>query len=124
MKKRDSLSALDCIEPILEALKRMFDYIDDVDETEFLNDTLVQDAVLYNLGMVEAAACELAERHPAFIRQHADIAWGTLCSIKQRIAHHYFNVDFKVMWSLIEQDLPILGEQIQEMKEAVAVETV
>ncbi len=121
MTKDNALSALGYVEHILEALKRMFDYMDDVDEAEFAKDTLVQDAVLRNLAIVGHASHELAHFHPEFVAEQSDIAWDILHSLDQYMTHHYFNVDLKMLWNRIEQDLPIIGEQIQEIKEIAII---
>ena len=49
MTKKDAMRIPDYLEHILEALKRIFDYVEDIGEVGFLTNALVQDAVLRNL---------------------------------------------------------------------------
>lgn len=50
MKKTSSLRVLDYLEHILEAVKRIDEYTDDMVELTFLKNKLVQDGVIRNLG--------------------------------------------------------------------------
>lgn len=113
MTKKDNLRILDYLEHILEALKRVFEYLDDIDEVQFLTNALVQDAVLHNLEILGEASKNLLHYYPDFTSQHSDIPWETMYWMRNRISHGYFAVDFEIVWKTIEQDLPILEEQVR-----------
>jgi uncharacterized protein with HEPN domain len=113
MTKKDAILIPDYLEHLLEALKRIFDYVDDIDEVGFLNNVLVQDAVLRNLEIIGEASNKLVRNHDEFIAQHPDVPWEDMYWMRNRISHGYFSIDFEIIWRTIEQDLPLLLTQIQ-----------
>ena len=113
MTKKDAMRIPDYLEHILEALKRIFDYVDDVDEVGFLTNALVQDAVLRNLEIIGEASKKLVSYHNEFIKQYPEVPWEDMYWMRNRISHGYFSIDFEIIWKTIEQDLPALKEQLQ-----------
>jgi uncharacterized protein with HEPN domain len=37
--------------------------------------------------------------------------------MRDKLIHHYFGVDFNVVWDVIKFDLPVLKEQIKKILE-------
>lgn len=100
---------------ILEALERIFKYIDDIDEVGFLQDTFVQDAVIRNLEVIGEASQNLLRYHADFIAKYPEVPWETMYWMRNRLLHGYFSIDFEIVWKTLEQDLPALQKQIQVM---------
>ena len=113
MTQKDAMRIPDYLEHILEALKRIFDYVEDIDEVVFLNNALVQDAVLRNLEIIGEASNRLLRYHNNFIEKYPDVPWEDMYWMRNRISHGYFSIDFEIIWKTIEQDLPLLWDQIQ-----------
>ena len=115
MTKKDAMRIPDYLEHILEALKRIFDYVEDIGEVGFLTNALVQDAVLRNLENIGEASNKLVRYHDEFIKQYPDVPWEDMYWMRNRISHGYFSIDFEIIWKTIEQDLPTLEEQIRNI---------
>lgn len=122
MTKKDAMRIPDYLEHILEALKRIFDYVEDIGEVGFLTSALVQDAVLRNLEIIGEASNKLVRYHDEFIRQYPDVPWEDMYWMRNRISHGYFSIDFEIIWKTIEQDLPILEEQIQNIYKKIVTQ--
>jgi uncharacterized protein with HEPN domain len=41
-------------------------------------------------------------------QRHASIPWTAICSMRNRLIHGYDDVDFDILWDVIEKDLPDL----------------
>jgi len=113
MTKVDALRIPDYLSHMLEALKRIFEYIDDIDEVGFLQNTFAQDAVIRNLEILGEASQRLMRYHATFVEQHPEIPWERMYWMRNRISHGYFSIDFEIVWKTLEQDLPNLQKQIQ-----------
>jgi len=112
MSKQDELRIPDYLGHILEATNRIFDYLEDVSEITFLKDTFVQDAVLRNIEIIGEASRNLTRYHLAFTEANSEVPWEDMYWMRNRVSHGYFVVDLEIVWKVIEQDLPILHEQI------------
>ncbi len=122
MTKKDAMRIPDYLEHILEALKRIFDYVEDIGKVGFLTNALVQDAVLRNLEIIGEASNKLVRYHDEFIKQYPDVPWEDMYWMRNRISHGYFSIDFEIIWKTIEQDLPVLEEKIQAIYKKVMVQ--
>ena len=45
--------------------------------------------------------------------KYTTIPWGLMRAMRNRIVHVYFNVDEKLMWDTIENDLPPLVSELE-----------
>ena len=90
MTKKDAMRTPDYLEHILEALKRIFDYVEDIGEGGFLTNALVQDAVLRNLEIIGEASNKLVRYHDEFIKKYPDVPWEDMYWMRNRISHGYF----------------------------------
>ena len=71
--KKYELRIPDYIGHILQAVERINTYTDDMDEVSFLQNQLVQDAVIRNIEIIGEAAKNIQKHHLAFATQHSDI---------------------------------------------------
>ena len=113
MSKRDALRVKDYLEHMLEAIRRIDRYTDNISEVNFLEDEKTQDAVIRNFEIIGEAARNISQYHADFAKAHADIPWGDAYLLRNQVAHGYFKVDLEIVWRTIQTDLPQLATQIQ-----------
>jgi uncharacterized protein with HEPN domain len=75
----------------------------------FLQDPMVQDAVIRNFEVIGEAAKRLDE---AFRASHPEIPWRALAGLRDVLIHQYEGVDQERVWAIVERDLPVLEEAI------------
>ena len=122
MTKQDDLRVSDYLRHILEAIRRIYTYLEDVSEVTFLQNTFVQDAVLRNIEIIGEASRNLTRYYLDFTQANSDIPWEDMYWMRNRISHGYFSIDFEVVWRVVEKDLPTLYEQIGAIYKKVARE--
>lgn len=44
--------------------------------------------------------------------QHPEISWRDIIDFRNLLVHEYFRVDLKLIWRIIEQELPKLKAQV------------
>ncbi|MEM7590430.1 MAG: HepT-like ribonuclease domain-containing protein, partial [Cyanobacteria bacterium P01_A01_bin.83] len=44
--------------------------------------------------------------------QYPQINWQDIIDFRNLLVHEYFRVDLQVIWQIIEQEIPILKQQI------------
>ena len=112
MSKIEILRAMDYLGHIVEAIDRIHRYIEDMIELGFLEDEKTQDAVVRNFEILGEAAHNIEIHHAEFAKTHADVPWDLMYTMRNRVAHGYFKVDYELVWKTIHADLPELRAQV------------
>lgn len=116
---RDQQRLQDYLAHILQAIERIDRYCEDLSELDFLQNELVQDAVIRNFEVV-GEACNNIEKHYAdFAETHPELPLSSAYQMRNAIAHGYFKVDYDLVWKTIQSDLPTLYELIQQAEQTL-----
>jgi uncharacterized protein with HEPN domain len=86
-----------------------------LDIHDFLQNEMVQDAVVRNIEIMGEAANNIRKSDPAFADRHDDIPWAVIVAMRNRVAHAYHKIDFEIVWKTIQQDLPVMRRQIARL---------
>jgi uncharacterized protein with HEPN domain len=111
MSKRDPLLLIDDIIESIEKIKR---YTGELDYSEFVKDEKTKDAVIRNFEIIGEAANRLSSD---FHQRHDEIEWNRIRGFRNRIVHHYFGIDYEIVWSIIENDLDMLYKKLFDLKD-------
>lgn len=93
------------IEDILEAARKIQRYVAGLTFEEFALDEKSVDAVARNFEIIGEASNRLSE---AFKTQNPNINWNRIRGFRNRIVHDYFGIDQSIVWNIIENYLPEL----------------
>jgi uncharacterized protein with HEPN domain len=115
--KKDELRVPDYLAHIMQAIERIGTYTDDIDEVGFLENKMVQDAVIRNIEIIGEAAHNIEKHHPAFASEHPNVPWEDMYWMRNRVSHGYFSVDLEVIWNTIQRDIPELEQQTKGVLE-------
>lgn len=105
----------DYVGHMIDAAQRIETYTRGLTREEFLANTLVQDGVIRNFEVIGEAARNIEQIAPAFVQEHADIAWAAAQGMRHRLAHGYFRINFELVWMAIERDIPELLEKLRAL---------
>ncbi len=109
MPKRTDAAALT---DILEAINRIQRYVGDSTLVEFLENIETQDAVVRNFEVIGEAVKNLSD---ALREKYADVEWTKIAGMRDRLIHHYFSVDWDVLWDALRENLPQLKAQVERI---------
>lgn len=93
---------------IMECIQKIERYTKDGRE-RFLDDQLIQDAVLRNFEVIGEAAKRLDDAYRA---SHPQIPWRAVAGLRDMLIHQYEGVDLNKVWAIVEGDLPGLKKSI------------
>lgn len=113
MSKKDILRIPDYLGHILEAIQRVNVYIEGMPLLDFLENNLVQDAVVRNIEIMGEASRNIQRYYPDFAEKYSEVPWNNIYLMRNKICHGYFSLDYKIVWYTIEKDLPELQQKIQ-----------
>ena len=107
-----SLRLRDYLGHILEAISRINEYLEDMDEVSFLANKLVQDAVIRNFEIIGEASRNVERVAPEFVSAHPELPLSFAYDMRNILTHGYYKVDLGVVWRTVERDLPYLHAQV------------
>ncbi len=108
----------DYLSHIIEAIERIEECVLDMDEISFLNNKLVQDAVIRNFEVTGESSNIIEKRFPEFSAAHPELPLSSAYQLRNAVAHGYFKVDFEILWKTIERELPELHQKIQKIQQS------
>lgn len=119
MTRSEAPRLADYLGHILQAIGRIKEYVQGMDEAAFSEDHRTQDAVIRNFEIIGEASRNIEKRYPEFAQEYADVPWAVAYEMRNVLAHGYFTVDLNVVWRTINNDLPGLEEKISELRDNV-----
>lgn len=111
-KRRDQDFLLD----IVNAIDRVMSYTSDMTYDEFKDDRKTQDAVIRNIEVIGEATKNLSSE---LRTSYPDVPWSDMAGMRDKLIHHYFGVDNRLVWSAATEELPALLTDIQEIRDAL-----
>ena len=79
---------------------------------EFLKDEVKTRAFSRSLEIIGEASKNLPDE---FRKNHTEIDWKAVSGMRDRLIHHYFGVDYEIVWDVVENEVPKLKGQIESI---------
>jgi uncharacterized protein with HEPN domain len=96
---------------IIEAIENVQKYASQGGSV-FRNDELIQTWILYHIQILGEAAARISDE---FQECHPDIPWFKIIGMRNILVHDYFGIDIEAVWSVVENDIPVLYEQVKKL---------
>lgn len=104
------------LEDMWEAVERIRQYTAGMSQEGFLQDQRTSDAVVRNLEIIG----EAANRLPGdFKERHSDCEWEQIVGLRHRIVHDYFGIDLRIVWRIVQKDLPAFQVQLKPLRSSL-----
>jgi uncharacterized protein with HEPN domain len=88
------------VKDILEAIRRIDDYLGALTFEEFSKDYKTVDAVIRNFAVIGEAA-----KHVPFSikKKYPEISWKRIAGMRDKVIHEYFGVDLRIFVGYIKK---------------------
>ncbi len=100
------------IQDILRSITSIQQRTVGLDFQDFCEDETTQKAVLYDLIIIGEAAKSISPNTQA---KAPNIPWQLMGDMRNIIAHEYFQVNLKVTWSTVKNNLPTVIEPLKNL---------
>lgn len=84
-------------------------------EEEFMNDRNAQDATLMRLQDIGEQLTRIRDQFPDFYQQHHTDDWHRLIGLRNIISHGYREIDFSIIWEVVNDNLDSFKKDISEL---------
>ena len=109
MSKRRNL---DYLNDIREAIHRILTYTAGLTYQQFMEDIKTQDAVVRNLEIIGEATKNLSVN---IRKSHPKVPWKDLMGMRDKMIHHYFGINYEIVWTIAKEELAGLLPQIERI---------
>lgn len=102
------------LEDIHSAAIKIEKFTDGLTFDEFESNELISDAVIKNILVIGEAAKNI----PSDIRmKNPHIEWRKMAGMRDMLIHGYFSINFRIVWDVVQNKIPILKAQIKKLME-------
>ena len=106
----------DYLDHMLEDAVQACAYVEGLSKEDFLLDKKTQQAVVLNLILIGEEAAKLLKDDDTFESKHPQIPLRSMKGMRNRIAHGYFEINLDTVWETIQSALPLLIEELPEVR--------
>jgi|SRR5258707_6905275 uncharacterized protein with HEPN domain len=97
------------LKDILAACRKIEAIVAAIDEQSFLENEVLPAAILHHLTVIGEAISRLSED---LKNRHPEVPWRQIISVRNRIVHAYFDLDWQILWNASVDDVPELRRQV------------
>ncbi len=102
------------LDDMIDFAEKVLAYTHGLDQAAFESSGLNYDATLRNLELIGEAATHI----PDAVRQtYPDIPWRMIVATRNRLIHGYLGIDNDTVWSIIQDEVSTLLQQLETMRE-------
>lgn len=99
------------LDQIVEVIQLIRESLAETDEEEFLADRLKGDATALRLGAIGEASRKLSDELRA---RHQGIEWRKMYGLRNIVAHHYRQLNYRILWQIATGTLAPLDQACRE----------
>jgi uncharacterized protein with HEPN domain len=107
----------DYLDHIVEACLRIQRYTTGLSVAAFEQDTMVQDAVIRNFENIGEAGHQLSQHNPDWLMARPELKaqLRLAYTMRNRLAHGYFEIDLDTVWRAATEDAPKLARFVEDI---------
>lgn len=105
-------SSLDYIKHIADEVSFVLEQTKTLSEDDFMANGLVQRAIVRSLEIIGEASKQI---DPILREKTPEIDWSGMAKMRDKLIHHYFGVDYEIVWQVVREELPKVQSKLLKM---------
>lgn len=102
----------DLILHILDEIRFLSGEASSLSEESFMRDEKAQRAFARSFEIIGEAAKKMPDDFKAL---HPEVNWKAMARMRDKLIHHYFGVDYSLVWNTVQSDVSELGRQLGKL---------
>ncbi len=104
------------IQEMIGAGKKILEYCHQQSFASFVGNQMLTDAVQHQFEILGEASTHISF---ALRNKFKVIPWTMMYSLRNHIAHEYFDIDYEILWEIVQHDLPRDVQNLEHMLDEV-----
>lgn len=104
-----SKSATEYIRHVIDEIDFIQKESSSLSEDQFMRDEVRERAFARSLEIIGEAVKNIPEE---FKTSHPVVDWKAFAGLRDKLIHHYFGVDYALVWDVVKNELPGLKEKL------------
>lgn len=105
------------VQDILDCIDRIKRYVKGIDIHAFLNNDIIQDAVVRRIELIGEAVSRLPNSLKA---RYPNIPWQDIKDMRNKLIHDYGQVDLELVWAVVQNEISKLEIQIRRIMDEIS----
>jgi len=97
---------------ILESITAIEIYLENMNYEEFIRDRKTCSATIRELEIIGEVVGNISSEIKS---KYSDVLWQPIKDFRNKIVHEYFGIDYRMVWDIVKNELPILNSQISDI---------
>lgn len=106
---REPLKDKNRLDHMINAIDIILQRIEGLTYDDFTSDKILYGGIVYHTMIIGEAAYKLSED---FVSAHPQVPWRDIADMRHHLVHGYYQVDSRIVWTVIQNDLQPLRDQI------------
>lgn len=107
-----SRSAREYLQHILDETEYLLTHSRELTKEQFLTDATLKRAFVRSIEIIGEAVKQLSED---LRNRHPTIDWRSIALMRDYVIHHYFGVDYDIVWDVVSEHIPLLATEVERM---------
>ena len=101
------------LDDMAQFAERVISYSEGMSQEDFESNSLNYDAITRNIELIGEAATRIPEEIRA---SNPNIPWRQIIATRNQLIHGYLGIDNDVLWSIVQDDIPSLLQQLKKLR--------
>lgn len=107
-----SKSPLEYLRHIQDEMNFILIHSADFSKDDFLGNDMFKRACVRSLEIIGEAVKNLPRE---FTSKYPNIEWNLIARTRDVLIHHYFGVNYNIVWDIVQNDIPVLKKHIDQI---------
>ncbi len=103
---------LEYLKHILEETGFIINELNKISEDDFYINPILKRAFVRSLEIIGEATKNISED---FREKYSHVDWKNMARMRDKLIHHYFGIDYSIVWDVAKNEIPCLHSKIFEI---------